>query len=222
MLCSGLSTMEESELNMGEFEDGIIQDVIAYVRARHAKEIEAAYEHFWEEDSPEEFLQGTALDVGFMNFEDWLIFDYAGPGGETFVERYLKDNEVPEEVAKVLGRMGGSLLSLYEVKSPLPEIVLTDLLLGEEITLSANLPGLKLGDVFATRVFKLEGGENVMAKCVYPFGHTHKDAALEGVQVQFKRYQKNEQPGGTMREFLGKYSESINTVWMSNLYKFGK
>ena len=54
----------------------LVYSIINYVRGNYADVIDKAYEHFWDQSHPDEFLSGTALELGFVNFEDWLIFDY--------------------------------------------------------------------------------------------------------------------------------------------------
>ena len=54
----------------------LVCSIIQFVRENHAETIDKAYKYFWDDQTPEEFMGGTALSLGFMNFEDWLIFDY--------------------------------------------------------------------------------------------------------------------------------------------------
>ncbi|MDP1759439.1 MAG: hypothetical protein Q8K77_06550, partial [Thermodesulfovibrionales bacterium] len=97
----------------------LIQSIINYVRENHADAIDKAYAYFWDEKNPDEFLTGNALYIGFVNFEDWLIFDYkANDAGESFIGLYIKNaSGLKDDERKLLNKIKGSLLSLYEVVS---------------------------------------------------------------------------------------------------------
>lgn len=216
------------------------QSVLNYARENHADEIDKAYEYFWEEDYPEDFLTGMALDIAFVNFEDWLIHDYRNRDGDSLIDLYKKDNKVADEESRLLNIMKESLLSLYEIISQGKEgINLKDLLLGEELVLNdetglmTHLHALPPGYIFATRLGCVheftagsgdpaEGRCTIMGKCIYPFGPVFKDTVLDSIDSVFKRYKKNKNPKGTMRDFLKDEAYIFNTIWMSNLYKGSK
>jgi len=198
----------------------LIQSIIEYVRARHKEDIDKAYTYFWDENQPDEFMGGTALELGFLNFEDWLVFDYkVNTERETFIDIYTRTAEgLTEEEKNLLGRIKGSYLSLYEVSSVSRDkkIVLKDLLLGDEFSLrdKALTRGLKQDDIFATRLLDLDG-KRVMSCCVYPYSAGEKKTVLADVQKLFGRYIKNENPGGTMDSFLKDYGDAFNLLWMN-------
>ncbi|MDP2168426.1 MAG: hypothetical protein Q8J64_08865 [Thermodesulfovibrionales bacterium] len=207
----------------------LLGKVIEYARANCEKEIDDAYDYFWEEEYPEDYLQGIALDVAFINFEDWLICDRQIRDGETIIDLYIRENTgLSGKELAVLREMKESVISLYEVKAASPEPFLSDLLLGAEFPVKKGLPpeGLNKGDVFASRFFKIDG-DYVMGKCIYPYGKGMKAKALGQIKKQFDRFMKNEKglatgkdlPAGLMREFLKKYSDTFNVIWFSNLYK---
>ena len=67
----------------------LLQSIIHYVRDNHASDIDKAYSYFWDDAQPDEFLGGTALELGFVNFEDWLLFDYkVNEKKQTFIDIY--------------------------------------------------------------------------------------------------------------------------------------
>ncbi|MBI1811688.1 MAG: hypothetical protein HY035_09850 [Nitrospirae bacterium] len=202
----------------------LIQSIINYVRANHADAIDKAYAYFWDDKNPDEFLSGNALYIGFVNFEDWLIFDYkANNNGETFIDLYrknaagLKDGELT-----LLNKIKGSLLSLYEAVSVSKDkrVLLKDLLMGVEVSLKekALTKGLKKGDIFAARLLSLDKG-HVMSGSVYPFRAEDKKTVLEYVNRMFRRYTKNENPNGTMKDFLRDYGDVFNMAWMNLILK---
>lgn len=207
---------------MGKEEDlksKLFNSIIHYVRMNHANNIDKAYEYFWEEQHPDEIMSGTALELGFHNFEDWLLFDYrANENRESFIEIYIKGNkELKAEEQALLEKMKSALLSLYEVVSVSKDkrILIKDLLMGGEFSLrDKNLTrGLKKGDIFATRLLNLDGN-TVMSGCVYPYSTDRKKSVLNNIDKQFKRYVKNVNPEGTMKDYLRDYGDIFNLIWL--------
>ena len=202
-----------------DIEKRLFQSIIEYVRADNADVIDKAYEYFWDEQHPDEIMSGTALELGFHNFEDWLLFDYrANEAKETFIDIYLKHhNELTSEERAVLDKIKGSPLSLYEVVSVSKDkrVLIKDLLMGQEFSLrDKNLTnGLKKGDIFATRLLPLDGN-TVMSGCVYPFSSEQKKSLLNSVDKQFKRYLKNVDPEGQMKDYLKEYGDVFNLLWL--------
>jgi hypothetical protein len=198
----------------------LIQSVIEYVRAHHKEDIDKAYTYFWDENQPDEFMGGTALELGFLNFEDWLVFDYkVNPEKETFIDIYARNTgSLNEEEVNLLWKIKSSFLSMYEVSSMSRDkkMVLKDLLLGGEVPLrdKALMRGLKQGDIFATRLLDLDG-RHVMSCCVYPYSASEKETVLTDINKLFARYIKNENPDGTMVSFLKDYGDAFNLLWMN-------
>jgi hypothetical protein len=199
----------------------LLQSIIQYVRENHKEAIDKAYGYFWDEEDPAEFLKGTALELGFINFEDWLVFDYkVDEGKDTFIDLYVRKTPgLKEEETALLNRIKDSVLSIYEVTSVSKDkrIVLKDLLLGEEYSVRDKVltRGLNKGDVFATRLLNLDG-KYVMSVCVYPFTSGQKKDVLTKVDKQFARYKKNVRQGGTMKDYLKDYGDVFNLVWMQH------
>ncbi|MDP3260139.1 MAG: hypothetical protein Q8M34_06095, partial [Thermodesulfovibrionales bacterium] len=142
----------------------LIQPIINYVRANHADAIDKAYAYFWDEKKPDEFLTGNALYIGFVNFEDWLIFDYkANDAGKTFIDLYIKNSTgLKDGEIALLNKIKGSLLSLYEAVSVSKDkrVLLKDLLMGGEVSMKDKTltKGLKEGDIFAARLLPIDKG----------------------------------------------------------------
>lgn len=207
---------------MGKEEDlktGLFESIIEWIRQSHAETIDKAYEYFWDEETPDEFLKGTALTLGFINFEDWLIFDYrVNEEKETFLDLYVKDHaDLSDEVRDLICKVKGSLLSLYEVISVSKDkrVLLKDLLLEGEFSLRNKTltKGLKKGDIFATRLLTLDGN-TVISGCVYPYSPDRKKDLLASINKQFKRYIKNVDATGTMADYLREYGDVFNLLWM--------
>lgn len=197
---------------------GLICSIIEFAREKHPETIDKAYDYFWDDQNPDEFMSGTALSLGFLNFEDWLVFDYKVGGKETFIDTYIKDNTLKADEAALLSSIKDSVISLYEVSSVAGDkrIVLKDLLLDTEHTLrdKALTRGLSKGDIFATRLLTLDG-KTCMSGCVYPYTAEQKKTVLTYVDKQFKRYIRNVKPDGTMRDFLKDYGDLLNVIWMN-------
>ncbi len=207
---------------MGKEEDlksRLFESIIEYVRAKHAETIDKAYEYFWDEESPDEFLKKTSLELGFINFEDWLLFDYrVNEEKETFLDLYVREHkDLSDEEVDVINKIKGSVLSLYEVTSVSKDkrVLIKDILLGGECSLrNKNLTrGLKKGDIFAARLLPLDGN-TVMSGCVYPFTEDRKKDLLDSIGKQFKRYLKNVNASGKMRDYLKDYGDIFNLLWM--------
>lgn len=196
----------------------LVCSIIQFIRENHAETIDKAYKYFWDDNNPDEFMGGTALSLGFLNFEDWLIFDYKVAGEETFIDIYMKTHSLKENEADLLKRIKDSVISLYEVSSVAKDkrIMLTDLLMKSEHDLrdKALTRGLNKGDIFATRLLTLDG-KTCMSGCVYPFTADQRKAVLTYVDKQFKRYTKNVKKEGTMRDFLKDYGDVLNIIWMN-------
>jgi hypothetical protein len=206
-----------------EIKTRLFQSAIEYVRKNHQEAIDKAYEYFWDEQNPDEFLTGTPLEIGFINFEDWLIFDCkAKDKKETFLEVYAGEHGLSGEDMEVVSKVKDSVLSLYEVASVSRDkrVLLKDLLLGDECSLRNKTltRGLNKGDLFATRIFNLDGNQ-VMSVCVYPFRQDQKKQVLDYVEKQFKRYIKNANPEGTMRQYLKEYGDVFNLIWLNFVTK---
>lgn len=199
--------------------DALFQSILEFAREGFKDDIDRAYEYFWEEDYPEDFLAGTSLDLAFINFEDWLICDHKTAEGKTFIDLYIERSKspLPDVTQKALQVMRGSVISIYEVQDSSPAPKLKDLIFGDEIS-PCPVSGLKAGDIFGARFFLLNG-EKVMARCVYPFTQKAKGAIFAYIDKQFSRYKKHKKPEGTMRDFLKDEAYTVNTIWINSLFK---
>jgi len=197
----------------------LVCSIIQFVRENHAETIDKAYAYFWDDNKPDEFMSGTALSLGFLNFEDWLIFDYkVNDKKKTFIDIFLENHPLKSGETALLNSIKDSVISLYEVSSVAKDkkIVLEDLLMGGEHTLrdKALTRGLNKGDIFATRLLTLDG-KTSMSGCVYPYTAAQKETVLTYMDTQFKRYTRNVNPDGTMRDFLKDYGDLLNVIWMN-------
>lgn len=206
-----------------ELRKSLFKEIIEWARNNLEDEIDAAYEYFWEEEYPEDYLQGVALEIGFVNFEDWLLYDRKISDSKGLIGLYIETHpDTDKEALSVLEKMKDSVISLYEVTSKGKTLVLKDLLFDTELKapelISPELASsLKSGDVFATRFLNLDGVP-AMADCIYPFGRKLKADVLNSIKGQYERYRKNENPNGTLRDFLKSYSDVFNTIWYSELF----
>jgi len=197
----------------------LFQDIVQYVRINHADLIDKAYSYYWDGESPDEFLGGTALSLGFHNFEDWMVFDYkVNEEGETFTDLFMKSRGLSDDAVSLLRRVKNSVLSLYEVSSVAKDkrVLLKDILLDREFALrdKTMTQGLKKGDLFATRILNLDG-KDAMSGCVYPYLSAQKKQILAYITGQFKRFIKNVKQNGTMKDYLKDYGDVFNLIWMN-------
>jgi hypothetical protein len=197
------------------------QAVIEYIRAKHVKEIDTAYDYFWEEDDPTDILSGHAMELGFINFEDWLICDYLPEdGGKGFIDRFIEDEQPESGIKEILLKLQDSYLSLYEVKTSGTPAMLADIAVGgDEFKVNEEqVCSLEKGYSFAARFIELNS-ENVIGRSVYPFGIEMKSEILKLINAQFKRYKKNKNTDGNMKDFLRDESYAFNMTWVSCLQR---
>ncbi len=198
----------------------LFQKIIEYVRVNHAEGIDKAYSYFWDGETPDEFLTGSALTLGFHNFEDWMVYDHkANEEGDTYIDLFIKESgDLDEDMTALLRRAKGSYMSLYEVISVEKDrsVLVKDILLDREAELKEDYltQNLKQGDLFATRLLKLDECD-VLSSCVYPYNPAQKAKVLSNIERQFKRYIRNVNPGGGMPDYLKDYGDVFNLIWMS-------
>jgi hypothetical protein len=195
--------------------------VIEFAREKHGKVIDDAYDFFWEEDDPADMLMGHALELGFINFEDWLVCDYIPTdGSKGLIDRYIESEQPGEEIKSTLISMRDSFLSLYEVVESGDPVRLRDIALGSDpFEISGDkLSDLEKGYVFAARFMEI-GDSMEMGRSVYPFGASMKETITDLLTRQFERYHKNKNPEGGMEEFLRDESYTFNITWMSCLFR---
>lgn len=200
------------------------ESVIEYARNNFAREIDEAYDFFWEEEDPAEIMGGHALELSFINFEDWLVCDYIpGDSSPGLVDRFI-EAESPEEWLKdTLLKLKKSHLSLYEVISAGDPAGVSDIATGnDEFKVSdEQIAALEKGYTFAARFVEI-GGVKFMGRSVYPFGVKMKDEIKWLINAQFDRYRKNKNPEGRMDDFLRDESYALNMTWVSCLHRPAK
>ena len=198
----------------------LFHDIIQYVRVHHTEAIDKAYSYFWDGETPDEFLGGSALTLGFHNFEDWMVFDYKiNEEGGTYIDLFIRDTrDLDNQAVALLRRAKDSAISLYEVTSVAKDkrVLLRDILLDRETELREKYltQSLKKGDLFAARLLKLDNID-VMSPCVYPYNPSQKKKVLASVDKQFKRYIRNVKKDGTMQDYLKDYGDVFNLIWMN-------
>ncbi|MCK4910986.1 MAG: hypothetical protein KAR83_05070 [Thermodesulfovibrionales bacterium] len=196
-------------------------EVTEFARQKYEKAIDTAYDFFWEEEDPMDMMGGSALELGFINFEDWLVCDYRpeekSPG---FIDLFLHSENPSDEIKEVLEKLKVSYISLYEVKKAGNPVVLSDIATGDddfEVN-DEQLSHLEKGYAFAARFIETDG-ERKIGRSVYPFGIKMKDEILKLINAQFARYKKNKNSEGTMKDFLVDESYAFNMTWMSCLQR---
>lgn len=192
----------------------LCEQVMQYARMNHDNFIDEAYDYFWEEDDPTEMIGGIALELGFMNFEDWFICDYAPKEGTPIIDRFIEDFKPDEKSLAMLKAMRDSGLRLYETANVGGKMVFKDVLLGGEYApTNSALPPLNEGDVFAARLIG-SGQDKMMSRAIYLFTKDLKDKVIELVNSQHKRYQRKS-AGASMQEFLDSETYLFNMIWAS-------
>jgi hypothetical protein len=197
--------------------------VMEFIRNRYPKDIDKAYDFYWEEDEPEEVLSGMPLTLGFFNFEDWMVCDWRPKDGDTrpFIDRYIEESGPTEEERAILDLLKASALSIYTVKETTADgAVLEDFARGGTVTVNdQRLAALKLGDLFGARILDI-GGSLCIGKSIYPMGAHNTDRARKFLDRLYERYAKHiENP--TMQGFLKDEAYSINLVWIACLHRAG-
>lgn len=198
----------------------LFSDIIEYIRINHTEAIDKAYSYFWDGETPDEFLGGGALMLGFHNFEDWMVFDHkVNEEGETYIDLFIRDTkDLDDNAVALLCRAKESVVSLFEVTSVAKDkrVLLKDLLLDREAELreKALTQSLKKGELFATRLLRLDNID-VMTACVYPYNRSQKAMVLAYVDKQFKRYVRNVKKDGAMLDYLKNYGDVFNLIWMN-------
>lgn len=201
--------------------EGLFKSIIEYIREKHPAEIDEAYEFFWEEEDPGEFLGGTVLTMGFHNFEDWMVCDFKGEtSGKTFIERYIEDNTPSEDENKALKIMAESFICLYEVKEKGDNTVtLTDIVREKDVKIKdERLENLTKGDIFGARIIDIGQGP-MLTKAIYPFGNKYKEHVMTHLNAMYKRYAKHCEGQADMETCLRQETYTINTVWVTCLFR---
>jgi hypothetical protein len=196
----------------------LVHDLLRFFEKHYQGKIEDAAFQFWDDFVPENYLEGTALDIAHQNFREWIVFDYLidQHNDKTLIDLYMKkNNKLSLEEHKVLTMMKNSIISLYEVQEVFPEkgLLLKDLLMGGEYDVreKSATRNLKRWDIFATRLLMIDG-QYIMSGSVYPYHLKQKERILEDIHAEFKDY-KEEYPDASMDDFLKNNSENFNFYW---------
>ncbi len=197
-----------------------LERLTRFIYEHYSSEIMEAHQVFWEEERPEEILSGILLEIGEMNFNDYLLFDYKNAYGQSFIDLYEKEGDYKDGDVIYITKAKNSRISLYEVDDISGDnLILKDLLLGNKYNIRSNtLKDLKKKDIFATRLIYLDERYEILP-CAYPFKATQKEEIMGLIDKQFRRYLKNENPIGTMMDFLDNHSQFFNVLWMDFVSK---
>jgi len=193
----------------------LVNAILCEVREKYPESIDKAYEYFWEGESPDEFMSGSALTLGFHNFEDWLICDYkANEEKETFIDLYLKNHtDLDSGERAFLLALKNTTLGLYEVISASKDrhVRLRDLFRETDVELRDKTLSNSLGkgDLFGARLVDYEGRKS-MSSCVYPFSPDHKTAVLRFLKSSLHGTQKTKSRAVPMKSF-SRITETCST-----------
>jgi hypothetical protein len=81
-----------------------------------------------------------------------------------------------------------------------------------------RLGALAEGDMFGARVLDLGDGP-ILTNAIYPFGGRFKEHVMKHLDAMFNRYEKHCEGKGCMEDFLRQETYTINTVWVTCLFK---
>jgi len=194
-------------------------NVMDYVRSSFPDEVDEAYDHYWEEDDPEDFLSGMPLELGFLNFEDWLVCDYAPKDGKCMIDRYIDEKKPSQDEIKVLEALKDSFVSIYEVASNKDGVTkFRDIVRDgspEYDIKDERFSSLPVGECFGGRLLNVDGTWH-MGRSLYPFGKARKGQALDYFGMMTKRFLKFNKDA-TVDDFLRQESYAVNIVWLSCL-----
>lgn len=196
----------------------LVQDLLRFFKKNYQDKLEDADFLFWDEFVPEEHLEGSALDIAYQNFWEWIIFDYLidEDNDKTIIDLYLENNKkLSFDELKVLTVMKNSVISLYEVQEVFPEkgLLLKDILMDGEYDVREKLAtrSVRKWDIFATRLLLVDGSY-IMSGAVYPYHLKQKERMLNDIKAEFEDY-KMDYPDASMDVFLKYNSEIFNFYW---------
>ncbi len=199
----------------------LLEDILAFVKKNLRHTVADAYDYFWDDFDPEEYLDPPTFDLANINMWEWFIHDWRpDEGDKTLIELYMEGTGTlgPEE-RDLLHRMNDAVISLYEVQDVFPGqgMVLKDLLLGGEhhVREKTATSSLRQWDILATRLIRLDGGI-VMSGGIYPYPIEDKKAIIDHLKGSFRNYRKNF-PEATMRDFLKRNGDLFNYYWYENI-----
>ena len=198
----------------------IIDELMAIAMKYHKDSYAEAYDHFWNEEYPEDNLPAELQEFAEINFNEWFLFDWPVDEKEekTLIELYMtqKKNLSSDEL-EVLKIMNDAVISVYEVQEVIPDkgLILKDLLLGGEYKVSEKkaTESARKWDILATRLLYLDE-KYTISGCVYPFPVQQKSEIIESAKNAFRAFKK-EFPHATMKDML-KVTSMLNDLWYRN------
>jgi hypothetical protein len=211
-----ISQIEKQEL----IRSRLIDELMAIAMKYHKDSYAEAYDHFWNEEYPEDNLPLGLQEFAEINFNEWFLFDWPIDEGEekTLVELHMtRRKNLSSDELEVLKIMNGAVISLYEVQEVIPDkgLVLKDILLNGDYAVSEKkaTESLRKWDILATRLLYLDG-KYIMSGCVYPFPVQQKREIVESAKNAFRAFKK-EFPGANMKDML-KTTSMFNDLWYRN------
>ncbi|MBS3908325.1 MAG: SEC-C domain-containing protein [Actinobacteria bacterium] len=203
-----------------------VDAILTYLSKRHREAVEDAYEVFFDEFDPEEYLDDGLRNMAMINFWDWVVSDapadYDDPeSGTTLLDFYIDENrkDLAEDDLRVLDKLRNSYLSLYEVAGVYPEegLLFEDLLLGGSCRVRERTATRYLNkwDIIAVRLLEIDG-EWAMSGSIYSYHRHRKEYILDELKGDFELI-ACEHPDLTMREFLKENGDLFNYFWYEPL-----
>lgn len=211
-----ISQIEKQELIRSRLIDELMAIAMKYYKDSYAE----AYDHFWNEEYPEETLPPKLQEFAEINFNEWFLFDWPVDEKEekTLIELYmLQKKNLSSDELKVLKIMNEAVISVYEVQEVIPDkgLILKDLLFGGEYDVSEKkaTESARKWDILATRLLYIDG-KYILNGCSYPFPVNQKREIVESAKNAFRAFKK-EFPGANMKDML-KVTSMFNDLWYRN------
>ena len=98
-------------------------------------------------------------------------------------------------------------------------VLLSDIATGKDLTINdERLGALSKGDMFGARVLDLGEGP-ILTNAIYPFGNRFKEHVMKNLDSMYNRHEKHCEGQSCMEDFLRQETYTINTVWVTCLFK---
>ncbi len=166
-----ISQIEKQEITRSKLIDELMAIAMKYYKDSYAE----AYDHFWNEEYPEDTLPSELQEFAEINFNEWFLFDWPIDEVEekTLIELHMtRRKNLSSDELEVLKIMHDAVLSVYEVQEVIPDkgLILKDLLLGGEYDVSEKkaTESLRKWDILATRLLYIDG-KYILNGFSYPF-----------------------------------------------------
>lgn len=199
----------------------LVQDILRLAKGKFVDRLDEAYDYFWSDFDPEEYLTADYLQSADINFWEWVVHDWVpDDDGKALIDYFIEGNKnlSPDEL-KILNMMNHSVISLYEVQEVFPEkgLILKDLLMGDEYDVREKMAtrSLRKWDIFATRLIHLDG-RYIMSGCVYPYPVNQKESIINYINDTFEGFRKD-YPDAAIDDFLKSEGDIFNFHWYDQI-----